>query len=105
MTEGPGHSHGPPWRHGPSSMRGRAWGQVPPPWRPAGERWPPEPGAWAGVRRHFMRRVIAFVALAVLLFGATLSLLFTLPWHAGHRGPAFAGAGSRAIGGPVLRPG
>jgi two-component system, OmpR family, sensor histidine kinase BaeS len=49
-----------------------------------------------------MRRVIAFVALAVLLFGATLSLLVTLAWHAAHRGPAFAALVVVVIGGLVL---
>jgi two-component system sensor histidine kinase BaeS len=49
-----------------------------------------------------MRRVIVFVALAVLLFGATLSLLVTLTWHAAHRGPAFAGVVLVVIGGLLL---
>jgi two-component system sensor histidine kinase BaeS len=49
-----------------------------------------------------MRRVIAFAALAVLLFVATLSLLVTLAWHAAHRGPAFAGVVLVIIGGLVL---
>jgi two-component system, OmpR family, sensor histidine kinase BaeS len=49
-----------------------------------------------------MRRVIAFVALAVVLFVGTLSLLVTLTWHAAHRGPAFAGVVLVVIGGLVL---
>src|SRR5439155_916422 len=89
-------------RDRPLPNAGERWGQGPPHWWPAGGRWPPDPGAWAGVRRHFMRRVVAFVALAVLLFGATLSLLVTLAWHAAHRGPAFAALVVVVIGGLVL---
>src|SRR2546427_6850024 len=95
---------GPPWRQGPPWMhRGRRrWEGEPPPWWPAGESWPPEPGAWAGMRRRFMRRVIVFVALAFVLFVAALSLLVSLAWHAAERGPAFVGVVLLAIGALLL---
>jgi len=76
------HPHGPPWRAG--------WGGDRPPWWPEGERWPPEPGAWAGVRRRFVRRVLGAAIGALLVLALALSLLVSLVWHASHRGPAFA---------------
>jgi len=43
------------------------------------------------MRRHFMRRVIVFAAIAIALFLAAVSLLGAVTWHAARRGPAFLG--------------
>ena len=66
-----------------------------PPWWPEGEPFPPRggPPGWAGMRRHFFRRIVVFLLLLFLLLfgiGALLSALFG-PHGGGPGGPGGPG--------------
>src|SRR6266542_4232076 len=63
----------------------RRFRRGPPPWWPAGEAWPPPPGAWTAMRGRFARRIalLVFVLFALVLATGVLGFLLF-----GERGPA-----------------
>jgi two-component system, OmpR family, sensor histidine kinase BaeS len=99
MAEGHrGTGGGPAWRGRPGAFRGGPpWHGGRPPWWPENEPWPPSPGAWGGMRRRFMRRVVVFAALVFLLFVAAAGLAAPVVWHAGHRRPVLLGVALLAL--------
>jgi signal transduction histidine kinase len=89
---------GPPWGGGRSP-----WGGGRPPWWPETEPWPPQgPDAWAGMRKHFVRRVAGFIALLVAFVAGAIALTVVLVSHTARRGPAALGLVLLVVGAAVV---
>jgi signal transduction histidine kinase len=88
------HEHGPPWG-GPPWRGGPPWGSGKPPWWPEDEAWPPRgPEAWRGMRRRFVGKFVAVVALVIATIVGLSAVIGGFMFRGdGHRGGPFIPVG------------